>query len=93
MAKIFPHRVPFDEFGCDKYGYFNVPLEILPYLEFLGYGLDHLLHGCDSLSALKTGATMWNSRFSSQGYFAAALVWDQHNLFQVHVQSQHTAQK
>ena len=35
LTKNAPTHVPFDQFGCDKYGYFNVPLEIPPDLEFL----------------------------------------------------------
>lgn len=31
---MLPHTAPFDQFGCDKYGYFKVPLEIPPDLEF-----------------------------------------------------------
>lgn len=53
---MLPHTVPFDQFGCDKYGYFNIPLEIPPDLEFPDTP-NHLLH--TNHSALKMGARIW----------------------------------
>lgn len=53
---MLPHTVPFDQFGCDKYGYFKVPLEIPPDLEFPDTSRPLTAH--ESL-LFETGARMW----------------------------------